>query len=115
MNGQAGRVIHENAGRVGRNFFRHVFHCLVLFLPGCVLPDAGTGKNVKSGLVADVALHCAEDGRFIWNFANASFAQRQRHVGNRCPDKHDDSTENAGKKNFHLKVSLLPDKRFATS
>ncbi len=57
-----GRMIHEDTGRTRRHFFAHVFHRFVLFLSGCVLADAGTRKNVKAGLFADAALHCAEHG-----------------------------------------------------
>jgi hypothetical protein len=38
-----------------------LFHRFVLFLAGCVFADAKAGKNVKAGLVANVALHRAED------------------------------------------------------
>jgi hypothetical protein len=37
-----------------------LFHRFILFPAGCVLADAQTGKNVKAGLIADVALHRAE-------------------------------------------------------
>ena len=57
-----GRMIHENAGRVRRDFFAHVFHRLALFLSGCIFADAQTRKDVEAGLVADVALHRAEHG-----------------------------------------------------
>src|SRR5438552_14039230 len=40
----AGCVIHENAGRICRNFFHHMFHRLVPLLSRCVLSDAGAGK-----------------------------------------------------------------------
>jgi hypothetical protein len=86
---------------------------IALFLSSCVFLNAASRKNIKTGLVADIALHGTEDGRFVWNFADASFAQRQRHVRDGCPDKHNDSTENACKKDFHLKIISLTDKRFA--
>jgi hypothetical protein len=53
-----------------------LFHRFVPFLAGCVLADAQTGKNVKAGLIADVALHRAKDGWLIRNFLNPSFSER---------------------------------------
>jgi hypothetical protein len=53
-------MVHENARRVRRDFFAHVFHRFLLFLPGRVLTETGAGKDIKAGLVADVALHRAE-------------------------------------------------------
>ena len=94
-------MIHKETRGIGPHFLGHVFHRFVLLLSSCVLPDAGTGKNVKTGLVADVVLHCAEHSRFIWNFADACFAKRQEHVRNRRPDKHGDATENTSEKDFH--------------
>jgi hypothetical protein len=35
-------------------------------------------------------------------FRGFSFAQRQRHMRNRCTDKHHDSTEYSGEKNSHV-------------
>ena len=59
-------------------------------------------ENVEARLVADIALHDTEDGRFVWNFANARLAERQRHVRDGRSDKHNNPTENPRKKNFHL-------------
>ena len=56
----AGRMIHENAGRVRGYFLLHLFHRLVLFLARCVFANAETGKNIEAGLVTDIALHRAK-------------------------------------------------------
>jgi hypothetical protein len=53
-------MIHENAGRVRGYSLLHLFHRLALFLARCVFANAETWKNIKSGLVTDIALHRAK-------------------------------------------------------
>ncbi len=76
----AGRMIHENAGRVRRYSLLHLFHRLVLLLARRVLASAETGKDIEAGVVTDTALHRAKYSRFVRYFSNPSFAQRQSHV-----------------------------------
>jgi hypothetical protein len=63
-------------------------------------------ENIKAGLVAHIALHRAKHGRFVTYFSDPSFSQRQRHMRDRCPDKHRDSTQYSGKKNSHIKARM---------
>ena len=73
-------MIHENAGRIVRVLLAHVFHRFVFLLPSCVASETGPGKNVKTAIFADVGLHGVEHGRFIRDFTDTCFAQRQEHV-----------------------------------
>ena len=99
--GPAGRIIHENARWIGREFFVHVFHRFLFLLPGRVRAETGPRKNIKAAIFANVRLHRIEHSRFIGNFTDAYLAQRQKHMRDRRPDKHDDAAQNTGKKNFH--------------
>jgi hypothetical protein len=59
-NGRAGRMIHEDAGRVRGYSLLHLFHRLALFLARSVFANAEAGKNIKAGFVTDAALLCAK-------------------------------------------------------
>src|SRR5436190_11163325 len=94
-------IVNQQTRRAAGHFCCRLFHRFTLFLPGRVWSDTGPRKKVKARLFSNVRLHGGENSLLIGNFADASFAQRQHHVRNRCPDKHGDRTENTREKNFH--------------
>jgi len=89
----AGRADYTWECRKGsRLFFAASFSSPRSFPRALRFCNAQTWKNIKSGLVTDIALHRAKHRYSFGISLIPSFAQRQRHMRDRCPDKHHDST-----------------------
>src|SRR5262249_41004512 len=64
-----------------------------------------TWVEIKAGLRYG-RLHRAEHRRFVWDFAHAHFAKRQKLMRDKQPDKHRQSTEDS--RNHHSLCHGLP-------
>ena len=70
---------------------------MLLFEDATKAAEAQAKSNTRNDAALERRFEAVRD-------ADPSFAERKRHVGDRCPDKHHDAAENSRKKNFHLNL-----------
>src|SRR5262249_19628670 len=88
------RMIDQHPGRSRGHLLLGLFHSFRFLLSGRTGSEAWTGKDIEADRVTEVGFHRVGHGIFVWNLANAHFADRQQVVRDEAPDKHDNATQN---------------------
>src|SRR3954465_1681853 len=100
-------MIHKKAGGRGLHFLAHLLHCLAFCLSAGIRSQTAPGKNIEAAIFAEIRFQRVSDWCLIRQLADARLAERQRHMSDRSPDEHGDSSEDSGDKDAHCHNLLL--------
>src|ERR1700730_16549965 len=94
-------MVDQQSRRAGRHFLQDALHRIALLLASGIWSEASAGKMVKA-VLGEISFHGVEGRLFVWHFTDTHFAHREQVVPDEAPDKHGNSTKNAGEKNTHI-------------